>query len=344
MSTEETQESTVIDEINAVFEERATEEAQAKAEEAQAKADTENTEGSQESGEVTSATEEATGEISDESQKTEEIQKTKTDDEVGSDKKEGTAKPETQVFLSDELLTRAAQAGIPLVHSRKFESEEALLGAVEHYEKAWEQAEAETTPAKDPLGELPQLDPDVHDPQVIEQFGRLTDIIKQEREANQTEAKAMEERLQAMEDLQADTIQATREAEDIESANWFDKQISGLGKDFQEALGEGESTSLNVQSKQYANRANIAKQISVMESGYEVQGMKVPSRDKLFEQAARTILQDEYQQVHERKLSGELEKRAGQHISRAGGQNVSGAQSPKEFAAAELVRKFGVKP
>ncbi|KKL71521.1 hypothetical protein LCGC14_2094060, partial [marine sediment metagenome] len=195
-----------------------------------------------------------------------------------------------------------------------------------------------------PLGELPKLDPDVHDPQVIAQFDRLTDIIKQEREVGQTEVQSMQERLQAMEDLQADTISAAREAEDVEGVQWFNKQISGLGENFQEALGEGDSTSLNSQSKQYTNRADISVQMSIMDSGYRAQGLTVPSRDELFRKASRAILPDEYQQVHEKKLSGKLEKRAGQHISRAGGQKVSGTQTPADFAVAELEREFGIKP
>ena len=340
MSTEETTESTVTDEINTVFEEMATEEAQAKT-------DSENTEGSQESGEneeVASTTEETTEEISDESKETEEIQETETDGEVGLTEEEKAASVEYLPQINDELFTRAVQAGIPLAHARKFENEESLLGAVEHYEKAWEQAEAEATPVKkDPLSELPTLDPDVHDPQVIAQFDRLIDIIKQERKAGQTETQAMQERLQDMEDLQADTISAADNAKKAEGAKWFNGQISGLGKDFQEALGEGDTVSLNQQSKQFENRGKIVEQILILESGYEARGLEI-TRDELFEKAARSVLQDEYQQLHETKLSGKLEKRAGQHISRAGGQKVSGAQTPTDFAVAELERKFGIKP
>ena len=331
---EETTESTVADEINTVFEEMATEEAQVKA-------DSENTEGSQKDGEteeVVPETEETTEEIFNESEETKETNESEKADE------ESVASVEPLPQISDDLLTRAAQAGIPLAHARKFDDEETLLGAVEHYEKAWEKVEAETTPAKDPLDELPKLDPDVHDPQVIAQFDRLTNIIKQERETGQTEVKAVQERLQAMEDLQADAISATREAEDVESAQWFNKQISGRGENFQEALGEGDSASLNSQSKQYTSRAEIAMQMSVMESGYGAQGLKVPSRDELFEKASRAVLPGEYQQVHEKKLSGKLEKRAGQHISRAGGQKVSGTQTPADFAVMELERQFGIKP
>ena len=337
---EETTESTVTDEINTVFEEMATEEAQVKA-------DSENKEGSQEgeeAKEVTSVTKETTEEISNEFEETKE--NGKSTEEAGKEGSRGVEEVSEavipEVHISDELLTRAAQAGIPLAHARKFDDEEALLGAVEHYEKAWEEAEIETTPAKDPLSELPKLDPDVHDPQVIAQFDRLTDIIKQEREIGQTEVKAVQERLQAMEDLQADTISATREAENVESAQWFDKKISGLGENFQGALGEGDSASLNSQSKQYTNRAEIAMQISVMESGYGAQGLKIPSRNELFEKASRAVLPDEYQQVHEKKLSDKLGKRAGQHISRAGGQKVSGTQTAHEFAAAELEQRFGI--
>ena len=341
MSTEETTESTVTDEINTVFEEMATEEAQAKT-------DSENTEGSQESGEneeVASETEETNGEINEQDETTEIENKSEESGSTGEESSE-VISGESQVspLISDELFTRAVQAGIPLAHARKFENEESLLGAVEHYEKAWKEAEADAAPAKkDPLSELPTLDPDVHDPQVIAQFDRLIDIIKQEREAGQTETQAMQERLQDMEDLQADTIFAADNAKNAESAKWFNGQISGLGKDFQEALGEGDTVSLNQQSKQLENRGKIVEQILILESGYEARGLEI-TRDELFEKAARSVLQDEYQQLHETKLSGKLEKRAGQHISRAGGQKVSGAQTPTDFAVAELERKFGIKP
>ncbi len=340
MSTEETTESTITDEINTVFEEMAIEEAQVKT-------DSENTEGTQEGGEkeeVVSEVKETTKEISDESKETEEIQETGADDEVGSNKEEIAAPIESLPQIGDELLTRAAQAGIPLAHARRFENEESLLGAVEHYEKAWKQAEADAAPVKkDPLSELPKLDPDVHDPQVIAQFDRLTDIIKQEREVGQTEVKAVQDRLQAMEDLQADAISAADNAKNVESAKWFNGQISSLGKNFQEVLGEGDTASLNLQSQQYENRGKIVEQLFILESGYEAQGIEI-TRDELFEKAARSVLQDEFQQVHEKKLSGKLEKRAGQHISRAGGQKVSGTQTPADFAVAELERKFGIKP
>ena len=272
--TEETiegTESTVADEINTVFEEMATEEAQVKA-------DSKNTEGSQEGEKkegVTSVVNETTGEIDEQDKIAETEDKPKESRSIGKEDSEIiSGESQADSLISDELLTRAAQAGIPLAHARKFEDEETLRGAIEHYEKAWEEAEVETTPAKDPLGELPKLDPDVHDPQVIAQFDRLTDIIKQEREAGQTEVKVVQERLQAMEDLQADTISAAREAEDVEGAQWFNKQISGLGENFQEALGEGDSVSLNSRSKQYTNRAEIAMQMSVMESGYGAQGLQ----------------------------------------------------------------------
>ncbi len=339
MPTEETTESTVVDDINTVFDDMATEEAQAEA-------DSKNTEDTQESGEseeVTSSTEETTEEISDESGKEEGINGT-----VGEDEQEGSDGSESvretivsEARISDDLLTRAAQAGIPLAHARKFENEETLLGAVEHYEKAWE--EAETTPAKDPLSELPKLDPEVHDPQVIAQFDRLTDIIKQERETSTTETQAMQERLQDMEDLQADAISAADNVKNAESAKWFNGQISSLGENFQESLGEGDTTSLNSQSKQFSNRSKIVDQLFILESGYAAQGVEI-TRDELFEKAARSVLQDEYQQLHENKLSGKLEKRASQHISRAGGQKVSGAQTPAEFAVDELEKKFGIKP
>lgn len=327
MSIEETETSTVSDGIDQVFDEMDAEEKATAAEETQGVSE-ETTE---------EVTEEIAKRTTGESQETEETKESPESRfrEVESTKGEIPEVVSAQPRFSDELLTRAVEVGISLAHGRSFESEEALLGAVEHYEDMFEKAEA--AESGDSLADLPKLDPDTHDPEVIAQFDHLMEIIKQERETN----KVFGERLQTIEKQQEEASRSVHEAENVEQQQWFDKQISELPEDFQEALGEGKSLSPDISSKQWANRLEIATQVTVMASGYEAQRMEVPPRDELFAMAARSVLQKEYQQLHEKELAGNLKKRATQHVKRVGGQKASGAQTAEEYAIQELDRKFG---
>ena len=55
-------------------------------------------------------------------------------------------------------------------------------------------------------------------------------------------------------------------------------------------------------------------------------------------------MHNEFLKQHNEKLSGDLKKRAGQHIERVGGRKIAPKQSPHDFAVAELEARFGIKP
>lgn len=351
MSAEETTVETVTDEINQVFE------------------DTAWKEGTEEiiKGEVEETAKETTEEKTEETatQETTDEQETDTQGEKGnaqavsekldlardaanrdapaeaavsSRKDEGTL-PKDGV-KSSNLLARAITAGVSLKDANWFSSDTALEQFLVEVEAAQgAAAEEDTAVPADPFADLPKLDPDVHDAGVIEKFDRLTDIIKDERTANQ----AMEDRLQTIEGQQQETLQASEQANATEVGNWFNEQCSGLGEDFAGAIGTGKTTSLESGSTQWTNREQIAKQVAVLDSGYRAEGLEPPPRNELFETAARFVLQDEYRQIREKELSGKLEKRAGQHIERVGGRKASASQTPEDFAVAEL-EKLGIKP
>ena len=76
-------------------------------------------------------------------------------------------------------------------------------------------------------------------------------------------------------------------------------------------------------------------------SGYQAEGREAPPIDELFLTAAQAVMQKEYQQINEKKLSGELGSRATQHIERVGGQRATLSQTPQEFAVAQL-EKIGI--
>ena len=260
--------------------------------------------------------------------------KEETDEKpAGDDNGENEALPTREI--SDEALTQAVSAGIPLADAREFKSEESLLrvvDAVRRAAKPSEEATAEKQTAKDdedPFASLPKLDPDNYEPEVIEMFEKLTGIVKQQHGV-----------IQDFRGHQQQAAQAAEAAASREVETWFDSQVAALGEDFSEALGEGGYGALAEGSAQHANRTKIADQMSVLLAGYKASGQQAPPRDEVFDAAARLVLKDEYQKIHEKKLTGELANRSKQHLQRPGGQKATSKLTPEEDTAALLDAKY----
>lgn len=257
---------------------------------------------------------------------------TETVSEGGQDDGSGQPAAETTTVtppaISDHTLTMAVQAGIPLATARSFASEQALRDMVSVIQAKDESAEA-APPEPDPLDSLPTLDPENYDPEVIKMFDALVGVVRQQREAIKT-----------FQGQQEQTARVSQEAASRDVEQWFDQQVAQLGDDFSEALGTGGYSALDRGSSQYAKRDAIANQMSVLLAGYRVLGQQAPPREQVFDTAARLVLADEYQKVHEKKLTSDLAKRSSQHIQRAGGQKATSKLSPDEETAALLDEKF----
>jgi hypothetical protein len=235
--------------------------------------------------------------------------------------------------ISDQLLARAVNIGFSLADARTAESEESLeriVSSLEDAQAAITEADT-TTESEDPFADLPKLDPEVYEPEVIKSFEQLKDVIKQQAE-----------KLQDIEGRQEQQAQATQEARAAEVEQWFDGRVSALGEDFVEALGSGSFSSLDHASPQYAKRSAIADQVGVLLAGYQAQGMQPPSDNELFDAAVRLVLPGEHQKISERKLESNLKKRAGQHLNRASSKKAVVSQTPEEYAVGELGRKFNI--
>lgn len=239
------------------------------------------------------------------------------------------------VIISDEALTRAVNAGIPLATARQFPNEESLIGITDAMERQQDEMVEASKPVvteekpKDPFADFPKLDPEVYGAEVTGAFERYAEILKQQQET-----------IQELRGRQDDTSLATQARATEEMERWFNGQVTGLGEDFVEALGAGEYASLSQGSSQYAKREAIANQIAVLHSGYVAQGMQAPTREKLFDVAARLVLADEYEAIREKKFAGELKGQASQHIQRAGGTSAASTQTPDDETAAMLDAKF----
>ena len=239
--------------------------------------------------------------------------------------------------ISDEAMTMAVRAGISIEDARQFPSDAALARVVslivdtELANRAAAEQQGAPEPAADPLAALPDLDPEDYDEsvsKVIEMFNGLKEI---------TQGQSNE--LASLRDQQAAGLQASREATARDAMSWFDESISGL--DMADTLGAGGSADQPQGSSQFAKRDAVAGKFAVLMSGYEASGQPAPSRDEVFRESARLVLADEYQAAHDKDVSSGLEKRAGQHISRANSKTNKSTQSPEVEIAAMLDERFG---
>jgi len=259
-------------------------------------------------------------------------------DDAGDEDKGKKVDPEP-VTISDDALSAAVIAGIPLAEARSFASEDALLRVVDTIRSTVESQiaaagtgketkEAEEEEKEDPLANLPELDPELA-PEIRQTFDVLKDMVRKQQET-----------IKSFQTQQEQTATASQQAAAQELQQWFDTQVDNLGEDFAEALGKGAMSTLSRGSSQYAKRDQIANQMAVLLAGYQASGQQAPPREQVFDTAAKLVLMDQFASVRERELSKDLGKRAGQHISRAGGKKTKTNQSPLEETADLIDRKF----
>ena len=284
------------------------------------------------------ATEEAIAEIKAVKERNAAEAKAEEDAAAEAEAKEGANGGDVE--FTDEAITRAMQVGMTPRDIRTFKSAESLANVTQAMEgfkgrKSREDRENEEAAeteieAEDPYADMPKLDSEVHDPQVIAAFDKLVEISRKQQEELETFRGQSDETSRKVTDAQ------TKEVE-----RWFDTQVEGLGENFHESLGEGAHASLDRGSSQYANREAIVGQMSVMLAGYDAQEMEAPPSKEVFDAAARLVLGDEYQKIRDKKLADDLSSRATQHMQRAGGQKSTETQTPEEEAAAAVDAKFG---
>jgi len=240
------------------------------------------------------------------------------------------------VEWDENVLARALSAGMSLSDARSFPDSESLGKFVSRVEEnllvrseVSDDNFTQTEGEEDLFAGLPKLDPEVYEPEVVQAFDKLTDIIRKQ-----------EVKIAELGQRSRETAIGVQDANVREVSSWFDKKVESLGDDFKDSLGVGEYSSLNRNSKQFSNREAIAKQMAIMLSGYNASGINAPPRDELFDSASMIVLRNDFQRIGERKLSGDLEKQASQHIQRARGTSHKSVASPEDEIAAMLDEKF----
>lgn len=246
-------------------------------------------------------------------------------------------------LVSESAIAEALGSGITVAEAMALGSDEKILKVVglRHEDRvreleAEEQAQAEADAVErqkadddSMFADFPELDPEEHSPEFIKSFELLKDMARKQHE----QIRSFEQQREARDQV-ADAAQVT------EVKNWFDGQVSTLGKDFEKALGTGRTDDLAPGSPAALKRDQVAGKMAMLLHGYGQAGLKTPSREEVFGEAARLVLRDEYAAKDETALAVKMAKRSGQEINRAGGKKSKNQVSPQDEVAAELDRKF----
>jgi hypothetical protein len=252
---------------------------------------------------------------------------TKVEEEVDESEKDAVpvntqeAEPETapeaptSIIISDSLLTEAVKHGIPVEDAKLFPSDTALERAIkavrESIEKFAPKEEKKSEPDEDLFSKIPKLDPEQFEPEVLQLFDSVLDVVKKQQEQLKELRKQTEQGVSSAARIQ-------QQAAEQEIVEWFDGQIVKLGDEFKDVLGVGGTDSLPPSGPHKAKRDAIANQAAILFAGYAATGAKVVSRDDIFTAAAKMVLADDYAKLHEKKLSNSLAKRSKQHMQKIG--------------------------
>ncbi len=260
-----------------------------------------------------------------------------SDDSSDDPSKKPGKKPDSKsalVPISDAALTAAVNVGIDLGAARQFPGEVSLRQAIASIDAAKE-ANRPVEEEVD-LFENLKMDPEEFEPEAIKMYDALVDVVKKQHDE--------------LKELKNQTVDYTKQSEMVnqdastrEMTSWFNIQTEKLGKDFQEALGEGEIDSLTPGSSQRAKREEIANRMAISMAGYNAAGIQAPPREELFQEAAGLVLKEEYQQIREKKLIVSLKKQSSQHINRANSRGIKQEQSPMDETAAMLDKRYNLK-
>lgn len=240
------------------------------------------------------------------------------------------------IHFDNSVLARAVACGISLSEAKSFPDNRALASFVNSVEENLvPEAVLEKEPTKkddepDMFAGLPELNPEDYSPEVLQHLDRFKQVLTKQQE----QLNASEQRTDSVNDSMLDAGEA-------EMRGWFDKAIANLGDDYKETLGEGAFGLLAQESQEFGNRNDIAGHMALMHDGYTVQGRTPPDREALFTAAVRAVLPDAQVGIERRKLEGDLEQQASQHIQRAHGASNKSVKSPEDETAALLDDKYG---
>ena len=176
------------------------------------------------------------------------------------------------------------------------------------------------------LDKLPVLDPDETDPAILASYEAMKSIILEQQ--NQLES------LRVSHESQLSAADVAREKE---LTTWFEGRVTKLTEEFGKVLSKDGSNPVKITTER---GDAIASKVAIMVEGYRASGIKMPSLDSMFDEAARIVLKDDFARMDEVQLTERMEKRSNQEISRPGGSKGKTEKSPVDEVADMLNKRY----
>ncbi len=256
--------------------------------------------------------------------------KEKKDDPAGKPPdKDGEGEAVKPPEFSDELLTRAVEAGLTDKDVREFGSSRALkhhLDFVERFKKVEAEKKPKEKEAATEDEEFPELsEAEDYDPKLVKGWNKLTKTAKELRE----KVAGFEAREKARSEREASTMHA-------QMLNDFDEAVDGLGDEYAELLGKGE---IKEGTKPFENRAKLFGEMHIIAKSFRESGKPVPGEKELLKRAVANLFSDETETIARKKLSSKLETRKGAILPRPTQRNSVDKAEPDK-AARSFVKAF----
>jgi len=236
------------------------------------------------------------------------------EEEPGDDKEKDVAKTDAEEddasVISDSQLERAVKAGMTLADARAVKDAEALgriCSTLEARKKAegGEADDANTGDAEDILSQIPDLDPETFDENLVAGFKAVKNL-----------ASALQAKVKRLE-----SAGASRDG------SWFDTQVANLGEEISTVLKDQPTKAMALKEK-----------FDVLSAGYEAAGKDV-GQSVVLAEAVAVVLGDVAAKAEATVKSKKLETRRKQHVSRPSG----GADAPKADPFDETAREIHEK-
>lgn len=244
--------------------------------------------------------------------------------------KDAAQKP--QDALPEALVAKAKKLGIydeDIAVFSKPEQLERLCGLIEPAAAEAvkpQEKPAESKPEADEGDFKVELDPAIYEPGIREAMKSTADQINGIKKAL------------------SDIVGAVRQQSEASFEKNFEAMIAGLGDEFSDTLGKGSLDEIGTDSEFFKNRCKLVDEMNAVAAGYAQTGKTVPSPKQLFQRAVNSVFGDTIKANTRKEIASQLEKRAGQIISRPTGKKGKDSQTPEQRATTavkEKLREFG---
>lgn len=225
-----------------------------------------------------------------------------------------------QPEFSDELLKRAADAGLSRSEVENFGSPEAVERVLVAFENEMARRVGQKETREQPTDSEPDLvlDEDLLDPDVVSAFKQQDARMKK-----------LEQKLAA-----AESENQRREEAEFESR--CEGRFQSLGDEYKDLLGKGPSSGLGPRTKAFRNRKDVKAEMLALKAGYIQTGRAVPDEGDLFHRALRSLFGEQQETLTRRKIEGRVKSRKGKQINRPGNRERKTQSDPTETAVRDV--------